>query len=105
MLRNQKSTCLIDVPFDDDSSTNVIMGFRADDIDSCKIEVTKFAKNDPKASFFFWSEYPNPLDRSGSSNCYVFKSCAQKDRVSLLHPGNTYQLNDGTLYFKLLRQH
>ena len=93
------------MPFDDDSNTNVIMGFRADNIDSCKIEVTKFAKKDPRARFFFWSANPNPLDKSGSSNCYVFKSCTVKDRVSLVHPGDTYQLNARKFNYKLFRPH
>jgi hypothetical protein len=87
-LDHKKKTCLIDIPFTNISNTNVKVVLKmADSVGTCQLAATKISD----AEYFFWSENPNPLGTSQKSNCYVFKSCIEKDYTSLKFPGNTYQ--------------
>ena len=96
-LDHKKETCLIDIPFDKKSNINVIQVVeKADTLNVCRLAATAV----PDCKFFFWSENPNPLGSPKTSNCYVFKSCAEKDYTALKFPGNTYQRQQGEWYTK-----
>ena len=80
---------------------NVLLAFQAaDSFEICKREATSLADKTPEAKYFFWSSHTNPLGIPKTTNCYVFKSCKENDRVSLKYPGHTYKLMPGNFSFK-----
>ena len=83
------------MPFNGDSKPNVIMALRAESLDACKSAAIQLADEDERVKFFFWSSNPNPLGKPSTSNCYVFQTCSEKSRISLSHPGNTYEIKEG----------
>ena len=85
------------MPFKNGSLQNLAMTYTSDSLDVCKEEATKLANEIPKATFFFWSSSPNPLEDSQISlpaNCYVLKKCTNTERTTLRYPGNTYQVQE-----------
>ena len=96
LMKNKPTTCLIGKPINHESDNNVLLVFKsAENFEVCKREATNFAKENSEAKYFFWSSNLNPLSKPETSNCYVFKSCTEKARTSLKHPGDTFQLNEG----------
>ena len=100
VLKNKLSTCLVEEHLNIGSNNNVILAFKeAENFNVCKREATEFAKENSEVKYFFWSSNLNPLGKPKTSNCYVFKDCAEKSRTSLKYPGDTYQLIEGNMYF------
>ena len=98
LLGNHQTTCLVDIPLRVESN-NVLLAFHAaDNFEICKREATSLADKNPEAKYFFWSSHSNPLGNSITTNCYVFKSCKENERVSLKFPGNTYKHLSGNSY-------
>ena len=94
-LKEQKQTCLIDLPIKNGIKHTLKMAYRTNNVDICKCKASMLFASDPQIEFFFWSSTSNPTGIPGGANCYVFKSCDKKDRTSLSYPGTTYQINKG----------
>ena len=95
IINDKKSTCVVDLPFNGDTKPNVILSLRAESLDACRSEATYLADEDERVNFFFWSSNPHPLGKPSTSNCYAFQTCSEKDRISLSHPGYTYEVKEG----------
>ena len=111
LLQEKKSTCHIDLPLGSKGSVNVILAYRATSWDACEHEATNYVNNKQNGEFLFWSSNPQPFGKNISLNCYIFRTCLVRNRVSLIHPGNTYTHNKGNgrlnvffiLYYNILR--
>ena len=44
------------------------------------------------AKFLLWSPSAHLLSEDVGGNCFVFKTCDEKRRISIINPGITYQL-------------
>ena len=84
-------TCQIDVPFNTSQNLNVLMQFNSDSFCSCSIAAADLAKKNYEARYLFWSPDVNSAGKNEIANCYVFKSCAEKELNSIIYPGTTYK--------------
>ena len=86
----KRSTCAIGIPFD--VGKNVMMAFKAEESCSCHRYASKFAEDKDDAKYLFWSFSEHRFSKAIGGNCFVFKTCDDKTRISLTRPGVTYQL-------------
>ena len=66
--------------------------FKADNLCSCQRYASKFAGDYDDAKFLLWSPFAPPVNKDIGGNCFVFKACDEKKRISMSYPGITYQL-------------
>ena len=106
LLQEKRRTCNIDIPFGKSENPNVKLAFRAKSIDICARDVTTLTGQDPAVRYFFWSpKFPSNTNHvmanlTVNANCYAFKSCNRKERVSLMVKGTTYKLREGKFYHR-----
>ena len=92
ILNETRSTCFISTPFNVDKKSNLMTIFKADNLCSCHSYASKFAQDYDDAEFLLWSPFAPPLNKDIGGNCFVFKTCDEKRRISISYPGITYQL-------------
>ena len=92
ILYANRSTCFISTPFNVDKNSNVMTVFKTDNLCSCHRYASKFADDYDDAKFLLWSPSAHLLSEDVGGNCFVFKTCDEKRRISISYPGITYQL-------------
>ena len=96
LLRNERSTCNVDLPLKVDEKPNVLLIFKnIDNSENCEREASRVVEKNQDAKFFFWSSNLNPMGNISNGNCLVFRSCNQDARIYINHPGDTYQVYSG----------
>ena len=80
------------MPFNVDENSNVMTVFKTDNLFSCHRYASKFADDYDDAKFLLWSPSAHLLSEDVGGNCFVFKTCDEKRRISISYPGITYQL-------------
>ena len=92
ILNETRSTCFMSTPFNVDKKSNLLTIFKADNLCSCHRYASQFAEDYDDAEFLLWSPSAHLLSEDVGGNCFVFKTCDEKRRISISNPGITYQL-------------
>ena len=53
---------------------------------------SKFAEDNGDAKYLFWTSSKHRFSKDVGGNCFIFKTCDEKKRISLNESGITYQL-------------
>ena len=80
------------IPFAASTGTNVMTVFDAEEPCSCHRYASKFAEDNGDAKYMFWTSSKHRFSKDVGGNCFVFKTCDEKKRISLNESGITYQL-------------
>ena len=92
ILNETRSTCFISTPFNVDKRSNLMTIFKTENLCSCHDYASNFARDYDDAKFLLWSPSGHLFSEDVYGNCFVFKTCDEKRRISIRYPGITYQL-------------
>ena len=92
ILYANRLTCFISTPFNVHKNSNVMTVFKTNNLCSCHRYASKFAEDYDDAKFLLWSPSAHLLSADVGGNCFVFKTCDEKRRISIRDPGITLQL-------------
>ena len=73
-------------------NSNVMTVFKTNNLCSCHRYASQFAEDYDYAEFLLGSPFAPPLSKDVGGNCFVFKTCDEKRRISMSYSGITYQL-------------
>ena len=90
-LFEEKTTCQMELPLENNPNANVKQYYKDTTFDSCRTHVTELATKDLSVEFYFWSDQTHTIFQDIECNCIAFKSCDENSRVPLEYAGTTFR--------------